>query len=157
MRKFAIAVLVLTVTACQTTREVDDPKVTTHAEFAKLKWLEGTWVGSGIDQAPFFERYHFINDSTLIIESFSDATLSKVTETSEYGVRNGKLGNAHPRSRWEATALTDRSVTFGPVAGVRNSFIWRYETPNTWTAIILHPADATRPARERVYNMVRMR
>lgn len=153
-----LAAIGVTLGACASgNAQIDDPNTISRTEFAQLRWLEGTWRGSGVNQAPFFERYRFTNDTTLTIETFSDSTLATVSETSLYVLSNGKLGNVHPKARWEATKLTDRAVTFSPIAGVRNTFIWQHENQNAWTAILLWPATDAQPARERVYNMVRMR
>ena len=35
------------------------------ADFSKLKWLEGTWQGSSPGESTFYERYQFLNDSTI--------------------------------------------------------------------------------------------
>ena len=40
------------------------PKEITRADLAKLRWIVGTWRGTGGDVAPFYERYKFENDST---------------------------------------------------------------------------------------------
>jgi hypothetical protein len=156
--KWMVAVALVTLSACATGKEpIDDPSTISRNEFAQLRWLEGTWRGSGINQAPFFERYHFTNDTTLTIDTFTDSTLSSVSETSLYVLSNGKLANIHPQARWEATTLTDRAVTFSPVRGVRNTFIWQRKSPNAWTAILRWPATDAQPARERTYHMARIR
>ena len=48
-------------------------------------------------------------------------------------------------------------VDFVPVAGARNTFTWRYDSPDRWTALLHWPASDTRPARDATYTMVRMR
>jgi hypothetical protein len=135
----------------------DDPNTITRTEFAQLRWLEGTWRGSGVNQAPFYERYHFTNDTTLTIDTYTDSTLARVSDTSIYMLAGGKIANTNPKSRWEASKLTDRAVTFSPIFGARNTFVWQRENENAWTAILLWPATNAQPAGERIYNMVRMR
>ena len=46
--------------------------------FAGLRWIAGSWRGSGDGQAPFYERYRFEDDSTLVVETFTDSTLAVV-------------------------------------------------------------------------------
>jgi len=50
------------------------PKQITPANLAKLHWIEGTWRGTGGDVPPFYERYKFENDSTLVVETLTDET-----------------------------------------------------------------------------------
>jgi hypothetical protein len=156
-RSFKLLVVASALLAsCASAQTMDDPNVITRAEFKQLRWLEGTWRGTGIGQGPFYERYSFPNDTTLAIEHL-DSTLSRVTETSHYVLANGKLANTNPRMKWQASAIAARSVTFTPVLGARNSFIWKYENVDSWTAILLWPETATSPKGERVYDMVRLR
>ena len=61
----------------------------TPADLAKLRWIEGSWRGTGDVEKPFFERYHFENESTLVTESFADESFSKITEVTRYELKNG--------------------------------------------------------------------
>lgn len=129
------------------------PKAVTTADLQKLKWIEGTWRGTGEVQPPFFERYHFENDSTLIMEELADETLSRVTKTTSYELKDGQFGNG----RSVATALDNTSITFSPLIEDRNSFRWQSESKNLWKAILTLPATATAPAKETIYRMERLK
>lgn len=129
----------------------------TTADLQKLRWIEGTWRGSGVNQPSFFERYRFESDSVLVVDNFADDQLSKVTETTRFELKDGEFGGGSEGARYAAGALDDSSITFLPVLKVRNSFVWKRETKDTWTAIIRWPATNDKPARERIYNMVRMK
>jgi hypothetical protein len=129
----------------------------TPADFRRLRWIEGTWRGSGVNQAAFYERYRFADDSTLIVDSFPDSTLATVSESTRFELRGGTLANASATARWVASRLDDRSVDFVPAVGVRNTFTWRYESADRWTALLRWPASDTRPARDATYHMVRIR
>jgi hypothetical protein len=59
-----------------------------------LRWIEGTWRGSGVDQAPFFERYRFENESTLAVDSFSDEKLDKIEDTRRFELKDGWFGSS---------------------------------------------------------------
>ncbi len=115
----------------QTTDATPAPTITakriTTADLQKLKWIEGTWRGTGEVQPPFFERYHFENDSTLVMEELADETLNQVTKTTRYELKEN-----------------------------RNSFRWQSESKNLWRAILTLPATATAPAKETVYRMERL-
>lgn len=134
----------------------------TRADLAHLRWIVGTWRGSGTDQAPFYERYRFADDSTLLVESFADSTLGRVTDVTRFELRRGQLASTpnDPRpnaSRWAASSIErDGSVTFVPLARARNRFTWRRDSPDAWTAILDWPATpGGAEARRRVYDMRR--
>ena len=148
--------LVLLFTAChhspdaQTNRS--DAKKFSTADVARLRWIEGTWRGSGVDQAPFFERYRFENESTLAVDSFPDEKLDKVEDTSRFELKDGRFGNPS----YVANLIDDNAVNFEPVANAKNSFRWERVSANAWKATLKWPADGNKPARERVYNMERI-
>lgn len=148
--------LVLLLAACshkspdaQTSAPV--PKKFSSSDVAKLRWLEGTWRGSGIDQAPFYERYRFENETTLAVDSFPDEKLEKVDDTSRFELKDGQFAN----SSYAAGSIDDTSVDFVPIAKAKNSFRWERVSDNSWKAILKWPAEGDKPARERVYNMER--
>jgi hypothetical protein len=172
INRISILVVLATLTvfnglACTRTSSVDvinfsplptptpSPKRITTEDLQKLRWIEGSWRGTGKDQPPFFERYRFENDSVLAVDSFEDETLKKVTDTTRFELRDGEFGGGSEGSRYVATALDDNSITFDPVLKARNSFTWRRESKNSWTAILKWPATKDKPAGERVYNMER--
>lgn len=132
------------------------PKTITPDDLKRLRWIEGAWRGTGDAEPPFFERYRFDGDSALIVESFEDGTLGKVTETTRFEIRNGQFGNWEGAARWAATQLDANSVTFEPAAGARNSFRWqRGDSADAWKAVLDWPPNGDKPARRRTYNMER--
>lgn len=131
------------------------PAKLTAADLQKLRWIEGSWRGTGEVDKPFFERYRFENATTLASDSFENEKLEKVTDTTLFELEDGEFGGGSEGSRWVATAIDDNSITFAPVTKARNSFIWRRESKDVWTAIIIFPATADKPARQRVYKMER--
>ena len=157
--RFLIIVVLLCFAACatgqQTGPQAPKPATLTAADLQKLRWIEGSWRGTGIDQPPFFERYKFENDTTLVIDSFDDEKLTKVTDTTRYELKDGEFGGGSGGARYVATALDDNAITFEPVVKVRNSFIWKRESKDSWTAIIKWPATKDKPAGERIYNLER--
>lgn len=127
----------------------------TAADLKKLRWIEGTWRGTGGGGEPFFERYRFENATTLAVDSFDNEKLEKVTETTLFELKDGEFGGGNEGSRWVASALDDKSVTFLPVAKARNTFRWESVDKDNWKAVLNWPATADKPARERVYKMER--
>lgn len=126
--------------------------ITTN-DLKKLRWIEGTWRGTGEVQPPFFERYKFENDSTLVMEELADESLNKVNSTTRYELKDGRFGT----DRAVATALDDTSVTFSPLIPGRNSFRWQSESKDSWKAILTLPASGTKPAKETIYNLERVK
>jgi hypothetical protein len=150
------ALLVLLFAACQRSPDAQtnraEAKKFSTAEIAKLKWIEGTWRGSGVDQKPFFERYRFENESILLVDSFPDEKLDKISETSRFELKDGLFGNGD----YVASSIDDNGINFEPVKNAKNSFRWERVSDNLWKATLKWPADGNKPARERVYNMERI-
>lgn len=126
------------------------------SDLEKLRWIEGTWRGTGDVSAPFFERYHFENNSTLVVESFPDETLTKVSEVTRFELRDGQFANGGEGARWAATQFDDDSITFEPVARARNTFRWERQSKDVWKAVLTWPATEKSPAKQRVYLMKRL-
>jgi hypothetical protein len=147
---------VLLLAACQSSPDAQtnraDAKKFSTADIAKLRWIEGSWRGSGADQAPFFERYRFENESTLAVDGFTDEKLDKVNDTSRFELKDGHFSNGS----YAATSIDDKGIDFEPVANAKNSFRWERVSDNAWKATLRWPADGNKPARERVYNMERI-
>ena len=148
--------LALLLAACHRSRDAQtnrsDAKSFSTGDIAKLHWIEGTWRGSGVDQAPFFERYRFENESTLTVDTFPDEKLDKITETTRFELKDGRFGN----SSYVASLIDDTGINFEPVANAKNSFRWERVSDNAWKATLKWPAQGNKPARERVYNMERI-
>lgn len=141
--------------ANQTPATQPTPARISATDLAKLRWIEGTWRGTGDVETPFFERYRFENDSTLAVDGFDDESVSKATDTTRFELKDGEFGGGGEGSRWAASELTDSSVTFVPVKGARNTFRWQKESDGTWRAVLEWPAAEGKPARRRVYKMER--
>ena len=151
------ALLALLLAACHRSPDAptNQPAATkfSTADIAKLRWLEGTWRGSGVDQAPFFERYRFENESTLAVDTFPDEKLEKVEDTSRFELKNGQFGNGS----YVASSIDDNAINFEPVPGkANNSFRWERVSADAWKAVLKWAASGNKPARERVYNMERI-
>ncbi len=128
----------------------------TPADLAKLRWIEGSWRGTGDIDKPFYERYKFENETTLAVESFDDDKFSKATDISRFELKDGEFGSTGPDgSRSAASDIDAISVTFEPVAKSRNSFRFQRESENSWKAILTWPATDKAPAGQRNYLMER--
>lgn len=132
------------------------PAMIRAADLRAVRWIVGTWRGSD-GQAPFYERYQFLDDSTLLVESFKDSTLADVSESTRFELRSGRLANAVPENaaQWVAVRLAGGAITFAPVRRARNRFTWRPESADVWIAELAWPASNAASARTRTYRMVR--
>ena len=130
----------------------------TSADIQKLRWIEGTWRGTGDVDKPFFERYRFEGDSVLAVDSYEhDATLSKVTDTTRFELKDGEFGGGSDGARYVARSIDDHRIEFGPAVKVKNSFRWERVSKDVWIATIMLPANETKPARQMVYKMERIK
>jgi hypothetical protein len=132
------------------------PAKLTAEDLKKLRWIEGTWRGTGVNQPAFFERYRWENETTLAVDSFENEKLEKVTDTTRFELKDGEFGGGSEGARYVATALDDKSITFGPVIKARNDFVWKYESKDSWTAIIKPLPRPDKPAKDIIYNMERL-
>jgi hypothetical protein len=147
------------IAACSRAGSTSDAKSKfTKADLTKLRWIEGTWRGSGVEQAPFFERYRFEDENTLAVDAFPDEKLDKVDDTTRFVLKDGEFSNGGggDGARWSASVIDDQGITFEPLAKAKNSFRWERESANTWKAILKWPAADGKPARERIYKMERI-
>ena len=105
-------------------------------DFAKLHWLEGTWRGSTPGREPFYERYHFVNDSTAEITYYSDSTLTHQTGEGRVYLTVGRIYHTFGPGRWGATHIDSMGVFFIPQVNAHNTFAWRQSSPDSWTATL---------------------
>jgi hypothetical protein len=132
------------------------PAKLTVEDLKKLRWIEGTWRGTGLNQPAFFERYRWENETTLAVDSFENEKLEKVTDTTRFELKDGEFGGGSEGSRYVATALDDKSITFGPVMKARNGFVWKCDSKDSWTAIIKPLPRPDKPVKDVVYKMERL-
>ena len=151
----ALTALILLAFSCNA--QTPTPKKFTAADLEKLKWIEGTWRGSGDAEKAFFERYRFENGSTLAVDNFTDEKLTTIDDTTLFELKDGDFTNPGGSDgvRWIATSIDYQSITFEPLAKAKNSFRWQRESDNSWTAILTWPPVEGKPSRQRVYKMER--
>jgi hypothetical protein len=128
----------------------------TPADLAKLRWIEGSWRGTGDIDKPFYERYKFENEVTLAVESFDDDKFGKATDVSRFVLKDGEFGSTDTEGRRSAASAIDaNSVTFEPVTKSRNTFRFERESENSWKATLTWPATDKASAGQRIYKMER--
>jgi hypothetical protein len=140
-------------------KDAPAPASFSAAQVRQLRWITGDWVGTGsgsTTQAPFYERYSFRDDSTLVVYSFADSTRARITDSTVYALHSGRFTNAASNSQWAAARIDSTLALFVPVARARNLFVWERRSANEWQAVIEWPANDGTPMR-RTYMMRRMR
>jgi len=115
-------------------------------DFGKLKWLEGNWVGASPGEPGVFERYRFVNDSTVEITYFADSTFGRETGTGRLYLTVGRIYHTFGPSRWGASNIDANGIFFVPQVNARNTFAWTMQSPNAWTSTLRSGASG----RERV-------
>ncbi|HKY27118.1 MAG TPA: hypothetical protein VJM12_04150 [Pyrinomonadaceae bacterium] len=142
-------------TSQQSASPSPQPITITAEDLKKLRWIEGSWRGTGDIDKPFYERYKFENDTTLLVEGVADEKFDKVTDVSRFELKDGHFGSSSGESGSVAVALDDNSITFAPLGKMRNSFRFQRESADAWKAILTWKEKDGTP-KERVYKMDRM-
>ena len=108
----------------------------TGQHFKSLRWLEGTWKGTGSGEAPFYEKLEFVNDTLMQITYYSDSTLTKSSTDGGVYLSGGKIYHNYKSAVWELKQMKDKSAEFAPIKRASNSFTWKYNSPDEWTATL---------------------
>lgn len=128
-------------------------KDVTPEDVAGLKWLVGTWRGTGEGQEPFYEQYK-LDGTILTEESFADESLTDIKDSARYALVNGefRFTTADGR-RVAASEITADHIQFVPVVGGGNSYRFEKQSGGKWRAVLEWPATADQPAKKVIYNM----
>jgi hypothetical protein len=123
-------------------------------DFVRLGWLVGSWRGRLPDGGSFYERYRWVDDSTIKMRSFTDDTFSKATDSARILLRGGTVAD-EGGARWLATRLDSTGVDFASEHDASNNFTWARESRNSWKAV-LNSIDRKGKAQTVVYPMQRI-
>jgi hypothetical protein len=135
--------------------EAPAPATVTAADLQRLRWIEGDWRGTGGGVPPFFERYRFLDDSTIASYTFTDSTRAQVADSGRIALSRGVLTSRGGTSAYVATEVGDGRVHFEPQENAANAFTWTRESDSSWTAT-LRWEDAEGVPQERAYRMERV-
>jgi len=103
-------------------------------DFARFRSIEGTWKATAPGEKTYYERYHFVNDSTIEITYYSDSTFSKETGNGRVYLSVGRVYHTFGPGRWGATSVDSTGAYFVPQVNAQNTFAWSFQSPNSWTA-----------------------
>jgi hypothetical protein len=154
--RFRALALTIGAIALATPRLVAQQAAPVHAtleQFKRLGWLAGAWQGSGGAYPAFFEEYRVVDDSTITMRSFKDASLSKVSDSARIEWRNGVVSHRHSDGTDVAVELTASTVHFVPEGATRGGFTFNHQSADLWTAT-LH--SAKEGGHETIYLMRRL-
>ena len=123
-------------------------------DFVSLAWLVGSWRGRLPDGGSFYERYRWVDDSTIKMRSFKDDTFSKATDSARITLRAGTVAD-EGGARWLATRLDSTGVDFASEHDASNNFTWARQSRNSWKAV-LNSVDRNGKAQSVIYPMERI-
>jgi len=104
------------------------------ADFAKLRWLEGSWEATAPGERTFYERCHFTSDSSIDVTYYSDPALSHETGSGRVYLTVGRVYHTFGPNRWGATHVGPDGVFFIPQVNAQNTFEWVFKSPDAWTS-----------------------
>ena len=110
------------------------PAKVTLADFAGLRFIEGTWKGSGYAPGPFYETYKFVNDSTIQMFSWTDSTFTKKSDSTTYMFRNGEIRSRNGEAA--VVRIDSAGYHFRRVAGQSPGWVFRRISADRWTATL---------------------
>jgi hypothetical protein len=125
------------------------------ADFGQLRYLEGTWRGTMENGKPFYESYHFVNDSTVFQANHTDSTFQTKSDSSLIIFRGGAVTDSSFSGKtYTAEKLDSSIVDFR--ASPTYHFAFTRESNDAWTARLFSKQDAG-PERVTTYPMRRIR
>lgn len=125
------------------------------ADFAKLRWLEGSWAGSAPGERGFFERCRVVDDTTMEIRYFGDSAFEHETSTGRLYLSVGRIYHTMGPGRWGATHVDEKGVYFVPQTNAQNTFVWNRDSNDEWTSTLR--SGFVGQGRVTVYHMKRTR
>ena len=107
----------------------------TKAQLNSLRWIEGTWRGSGGGVPSFVEAYKFANDTTIDVSFYADSTATKVATTGKIILTSGQLLFSGNGTEYAAVKIAPTGVTFIPKGtNGKNQLEWTMVSATSWTA-----------------------
>jgi hypothetical protein len=114
----------------------DSGATVTMTDFGKLRWLDGSWRGTLPKGGYFYERYEFVDDSTITMHGYADSTFSAANDSAQIVFRGNKVYDRGVSAEWIASRVDEKSIEFSPVKNASNSFVWNPVSNDQWTATL---------------------
>lgn len=109
---------------------------TTLADFQSVRWIEGSWRGSGGQYPSFFEEYTFLDDSTLRRRTYADSTFTVVNDSADFVFRGGQVSQVSGSESRVMTRFSGDTVIYRPGPGGRYGYTWVRVSDTEWQAIL---------------------
>jgi hypothetical protein len=102
-------------------------------DLAKVKWLEGSWVGTAPGENTIYQRFKFVDDSTVEINYYRDAGFGQQAGNGRLYLSVGRIYHSFGANRWVATRVGNDGLYLVPQTSARSNFAWTYVSPDAWT------------------------
>ncbi len=99
--------------------------------FKQVRWVVGSWKGSGGGYAAFYETYDMVDDSTMRRYSWTDSTFRSASDSARFEWRAGRLSQVRNGRRFPALKFTGDTVQWQPPGAT-----WIRTSKDAWTAIL---------------------
>lgn len=102
-------------------------------DLAKVKWLQGSWSGTAEGEATIYQRFKFVDDSTVEISYYRDSEFGQLSGSGRLYLSVGRIYHTFGSNRWVATRIGDQGLYLVPQSTARANFAWTYVSPDAWT------------------------
>lgn len=151
MRHPILLMFIAAASAGQVAAQQATPARVDESGWRAMRWLVGSWRGSGGAYPEFFEDYRLVDDSTMRQRSLADGTFAAATDSSDIEWRGGvvhKLRGGTVRSI--VARVAGDTIRFEPRSGSRGGFTWIRVSPDEWIAVLDPAAPAAAPVTYRL-------
>jgi len=130
----AVALLGVPVAAHAQNPRAGAPRTAFSApDLAKVKWLQGSWVGTAEGESTIYQRFKFVDDSTVEITYYRDPAFGQESGTGRLYLSVGRIYHTFGSNRWVVTRIGDQGLYLVPQSTARAHFAWTYVSPDAWT------------------------
>lgn len=102
-------------------------------DLAKVKWLEGSWTGTADGENAIYQRFKFVDDSTVEITYYRDAAFGQPSGNGRLYLSVGRIYHTFGSNRWVVTRIGNEGLYLVPQSTARSNFAWNYVSPDAWT------------------------
>ncbi len=124
-----------------TSENVDEtPALIQKGDLLKMNWIVGDWK-SELNGIPFYEVYHMVNDSTLLVLSYVNLGTDSSSVVSNYLYWRKDAYYLGVALNYKVVELNEKEVKMVPHGQASNHILWTNVNPNTWTALLTSASD----------------
>ncbi|MBC7897990.1 MAG: hypothetical protein H7066_21390 [Cytophagaceae bacterium] len=132
MRRIVSSSIALVLVVAATSATAQDRVANISFErFKQLRWVVGSWKGSGGNYPAFYESYDMVDDSTMRRYSWSDSTFSSKQDSARFEWRAGRLAQVRNGRAFPALKFTGDTLQWQPPSAT-----WIRTSSDAWIAIL---------------------